>query len=209
MKTVCVPVSGKCILATRISSLFVMGENIPERVIFQIQAEVPQYCYLMYKRTGDSVPFIISLDKTFEDGVTSLEWKPTLHFCAKKGIVRMQIVACDIPDPSEVTEDDVVQLTKIASVDIAESFVDPENPEPMESIFTEYLSQFEDLLDETKQARDDAKDYADKAKDYANDAKGYAHDAEQALSSLTARVNDLEIPAIITNEEIDDIFEED
>ena len=208
MDTVFVPVSGKCILSTRISNLFVMGENLPEKVVFQIKGETPEHCYLMYQRSGDKAPFIISVTRTFEDGITSLEWNPTLHFCAKQGIVKMQIIACDIADPAEVTEDEVVQLTKIASVEIANALVNPDDPEPMESIFTEYLSQFESLLSDAEDARDDAKGYADDAKDYANDAKGYAHDAEQALSSLTERVTALEIPAVITNSEIDDIFEE-
>ena len=222
MDTVFVPVSGKCILSTRISNLFVMGENIPEKIVFQIKGETPEHCYLMYQRVGDNAPFIISVTKTFEDGITSLEWNPTLHFCAKQGIVKMQIIACDIADPSEVTEDEVVQLTKIASVEIADALVNPDDPEPMESIFTEYLEQFEGLLSDTEDVRDDAKGYADDSKGYADDAKGYADDAkgyaqeaEQALSSLDGRVTvlegkvaDLEVPAVITNSEIDDIFEE-
>ena len=215
MDTVFVPVSGKCILSTRISNLFVMGENIPEKVVFQIKGETPEYCYLMYKRAGDNAPFIVNVTKTFEDGVTNLEWKPTLHFCAKQGIVELQIVACDIADPSEVSADEVVQLTKIASVEIADSFVDPDNPEPMESIFTEYLTQFEALLSDTEDVRDEAKGYADDSKGYADDAKGYAEQVEQALIPLTERVTvlegkvaDLEIPAVITNNDIDDIFEE-
>lgn len=208
MNTVYVPVSGKSILATRISELFVKGENIPERVVFQINGQTPEFCYLMYKRAGDTSPFIITLEKTFEDGVTSLEWKPSLHFCAKQGMVEIQLIACDIADPSEVEGEEVVQLTKIATVQIAEAFVDPENPEPLDSIFTEYLTRFEGLLGDTEQARDDAKGYAD-------DAKRYAEEAEQALSSLEERVTvlegkveNLEDPATITDEEIDDIFEE-
>ena len=208
MDTVYVPVSGKSILATRISELFVKGENIPERVVFQINGQTPEFCYLMYKRIGDVSPYIITLEKSYAEGVTSLLWKPSIHFCAKQGTVEIQLIACDISDPSAVEGEEVVRLTKIATVEIADAFVDPENPEPLDSMFTEYLTRFEGLLEDTEDARDEAKGYAD-------DAKGYAEQAEQALSSveervtiLEGKVEELETPAVITDEDIDDIFEE-
>lgn len=208
MDTVYVPVSGKSILATRISELFVKGENIPERVVFQINGQTPEFCYLMYKRIGDASPYIITLEKSYAEGVTSLLWKPSIHFCAKQGTVEIQLIACDISDPSAVEGEEVVRLTKIATVEIAEAFVDPDNPEPLDSIFTEYLTRFEGLLGDTEDARDEAKGYAD-------DAKGYAEQAEQALSSveervtiLEGKVEELETPAVITDEDIDNIFEE-
>lgn len=208
MDIVYVPVSGKSILATRISELFVKGENIPERVVFQINGQTPEFCYLMYKRIGDASPYIITLEKSYAEGVTNLLWKPSIHFCAKQGAVEIQLIACDISDPSAVEGEEVVRLTKIATVEIADAFVDPDNPEPLDSIFTEYLTRFEGLLGDTEDARDEAKGYAD-------DAKGYAEQAEQALSSLEERVTilegkveELETPAVITDEDIDDIFEE-
>lgn len=201
MDIVYVPVSGKSILATRISELFVKGENIPERVVFQFNGQTPEFCYLMYKRSGDASPYIITLEKSYAEGVTNLEWKPSIHFCAKQGMVGIQLIACDISDPSAVEGEEVVRLTKIATVEIANAFVDPENPEPLDSIFTEYLTRFEGLLEDTEEARDEAKEYAEQA--------------EEALSSLGERVtilegkvDGLETPAAITNEEIDDIFEE-
>lgn len=215
MDTVYVPVSGKSILATRISELFVKGENIPERVVFQINGQTPEFCYLMYKRIGDASPYIITLEKSYAEGVTNLLWKPSIHFCAKQGAVEIQLIACDISDPSAVEGEEVVRLTKIATVEIADAFVDPDNPEPLDSIFTEYLTRFEGLLGDTEEARDEAKGYADDAKESADDAKEYAEQAEEALSSLEERVTilegkveELETPAVITDEEIDDIFEE-
>ena len=93
MDIVYVPISGKSILATRISELFVKGENIPERVVFQINGQTPEFCYLMYKRIGDASPYIITLEKSYAEGVTSLLWKPSIHFCAKQGAVEIQLIA--------------------------------------------------------------------------------------------------------------------
>lgn len=208
MDTVYVPVSGKSILATRISELFVKGENIPERVVFQINGQTPEFCYLMYKRIGDASPYIITLEKSHAEGVTNLEWKPSIHFCAKQGTVEIQLIACDISDPSEVEGEEVVRLTKIATVEIADAFVDPDNPEPLDSIFTEYLTRFEGLLEDTEDARDEAKESADDAKEYAEQAEEALSSLEERVTILEGKVEELETPAVITDEEIDDIFEE-
>lgn len=196
-------VSGNYIMTNEIRNAFVRGENVPATIDFIIHDNsLPEYCYLMYQRKGDKSPYIVSLTKTVEGEFTKLAYSPTVHFCAKAGVVAIQLVACEIEDPSEVADSDesaLVKLTEIATVEIADSLVDPENPKPLESIFTEYLTQFEDLLAQTQ-------DSEGKAEGYANDAKGYAEQAEQALSGLTERVALLEIPAEITNSEIDDIF---
>lgn len=189
-------VSGNHIMTNEIKTAFVRGENIPAKVNFIIHDnDLPEFCYLMYQREGDKAPYIVSLEKTEDGEFTKLAYSPTVHFCAKAGEVAIQLVACDIEDPSEVADSDesgLVKLTEISTIEVADSLVDPENPEPLDSIFTEYLTQFEDLLAQTK--------------GYADDAKGYAEQAEQALSGLTERVVVLEIPAEITNTEIDDIF---
>lgn len=196
-------VSGNHIMTNEIKTAFVRGENIPATINFIIHDNsLPEFCYLMYQRPGDTAPYIVSLTKTVEGEFTKLAYSPTVHFCAKAGEVAIQLVACDIEDPSEVADSDesgLVKLTEIAIIEIADSLVDPDDPEPLESIFTEYLTQFENLLAQTQESER-------KAEGYANDAKGYAEQAEQALSGLTERVGVLEIPAEITNAEIDDIF---
>lgn len=203
-------VSGNYIMANEIRNRLVQGENIPVTINFIVNGTtLPDFCYLMYQRQGDTSPYIVSLDKTVEGDFTKLAYSPSLHFCAKAGTVAIQLIACDIEDPREVAdsdEDKFVKLTEIATIEIAKSLVDPEEPEPIESIFTEYLSQFESLLAQTQEAEENAKGYA-------NEAKGYAEDAEQALSGLDARVEvlegkveNLETPAEITDAEIDDIF---
>lgn len=134
-----------------IENALIRGENKPFTINFMFYEEIPENCYLMYQRQGDEAPYIVKLDKVTENGVSVLKYSPTLHFCAKEGKVDIQIVSCDIPDVSEATEDDVVDLTEITSVYIADSMTDPIDPEPIDSIFVVYLAKFESLVDKAEQ----------------------------------------------------------
>lgn len=196
-------VSGNYIMTDQIRNALVMGENLPCTFAFYIKGtQLPSFCYLLYQRPGDKAPFIVPVLKTVTEWYTKLTYAPTLHFCEKAGEVAIQLIACEISDPEEVGEDDenVVKLTEVAIVNVSGSLVDPDNPQPLESIFTEYLTKYETLLAETKQQ-------ANRAGRYAQEAGQAKDDAIAALSGLTQRVGALETPVEISDSEIDDIFE--
>ena len=190
-------VNGNYIMTNHIRNILVQGENVPCTITFVIpRTDLPSFCYLMYQRVGDTAPYIISVERVQTDVATELSFQPSTHFCAKAGAVAIQLIACEIDNPHDVAdgdEDNIVKLTEIASINVAESMVDPLNPEPLESIFIEYLTQFESLLAQTQEAERGAEQARD--------------EAVQALSGLTQRVGDLETPAEISDGEIDDIFE--
>ena len=144
---------------TYIGNVLVRGENKPITVNFVSLDVFPANCYLMYQRPGDAAPYIVALQRLEVPTGTSLTYVPTIHFCAKAGSVKIQIIACDI-DPEQATEDDVVKLTEIAAVNVADSMSDPLDPEPLDSIFTTYLSQFESLKEQATEEAGKAREYA-------------------------------------------------
>ena len=57
-------VSGNHIMTNEIKTAFVRGENIPATINFIIHDNsLPEFCYLMYQRPGDTAPYIVSLTK--------------------------------------------------------------------------------------------------------------------------------------------------
>ena len=114
---------------TYISNVLVRGENKSLTIGFDFYRPIPDRCFLMYQREGDEAPYIVEVEKVSQIGIrTELRYKPSIHFCAKAGEVRIQLVSCDV-DPSEATEEQVVDLTEVASIFIADSMTDPEDPE--------------------------------------------------------------------------------
>ena len=185
-------VNGNYIMTNQIRDILVQGETAPCSITFKVQkANLPEFCFLLYQRAGDPSPFIIPLDKLETESETELTFTPSTHFCAVAGAVAIELIACDTESPQE--ESAVVKLTEIATINVAPSMHDPQDPQPTEDIFTAYLTQFESLLAQTQEAERGAEQARD--------------EAVQALSGLTQRVGDLETPAEISDGEIDDIFE--
>ena len=204
-------VNGKYIMTNQIRNILVQGENVPCTITFVIpRIDLPSFCYLMYQRVGDTAPYIISVERVQTDVATELSFQPSTHFCAKAGAVAIQLIACEIDDPQEVAdgdEDNIVKLTEIASINVAESMVNPDQPEPLESIFTEYLTQFESLLSQAQEAAGDAQTYAQQAEQAKQDAIDALAGLTQRVGTLEGKVTNLETPVEITNAEIDGIFE--
>lgn len=192
-------VCGNYIMTSHIRNVLVKGENVPVTFKFVLdRTDLPDYCYLMYQRAGDNAPTIVSLEKVVTSSQTELNFEPTLHFCAVAGEVKIQLLVCEI-DIDNASDEDMVNLTEIATVNVADALVDPVEPTPIESIFTEYLTQFEQLKEDAEQSASDAEEYAQDAHDALSGLEKRVGDAENAIT-------DLQTPAEIQQYEIDAIF---